>query len=108
MTMDEDKENQTPRGLQWESNVDLAPHCNRNQEREEQELQQALTQSLMERVRLKSLFAVFNGALGNFHGFSVNHQMWKMYLFFTTSSKFKNKYFTSVALCHGEVSILVH
>lgn len=54
MTMDEDKENQTPRGLQWESNVDVVPHCNRNQEREEQELQQALTQSLMECVRLKT------------------------------------------------------
>ncbi|XP_003976082.1 ubiquitin carboxyl-terminal hydrolase 37 [Takifugu rubripes] len=46
MTMDEDKENQTPKGLQWER--DLDSQCNRNQEREEQELQQALTQSLME------------------------------------------------------------
>lgn len=48
MTMDEDKENQTPRGLQWE----------RNQETEEQELQQALTQSLMERVRQKTTWFV--------------------------------------------------
>uniref|UniRef100_H2SH62 Ubiquitin carboxyl-terminal hydrolase n=1 Tax=Takifugu rubripes TaxID=31033 RepID=H2SH62_TAKRU len=48
MTMDEDKENQTPKGLQWER--DLDSQCNRNQEREEQELQQALTQSLMECV----------------------------------------------------------
>lgn len=54
MTMDEDKENQTPRGLQWEGNVDLVPQYNRNQEMEEQELQQALTQSLMERVRQKT------------------------------------------------------
>lgn len=51
MTMDEDKENQTPKGLQWERDLDLVPQCNRNQEREEQELQQALTQSLMECVR---------------------------------------------------------
>lgn len=69
MTMDEDKENQTPRGLQWERNVDLIPQCNRNQEREEQELQQALTQSLMERVRQKTtcLSFFFNGAVRNFH-----------------------------------------
>lgn len=54
MTMDEDKENQTPKGLQWERDLDLVPQCNRNQEREEQELQQALTQSLMECVRQKT------------------------------------------------------
>lgn len=54
MTMDEDKENQTPGGLQWERNVDLVPQGNHNQEREEQELQQALTQSLMDRVRQKT------------------------------------------------------
>lgn len=68
MTMDEDKENQTPSGLQWERNVDFVPQCNRNQEREEQELQQALTQSLMERVRQKTTCLSFsNGAVGNFH-----------------------------------------
>lgn len=54
MTMDEDKENQTPRGLQWERNVDLDPQYNRNQEREDRELQQALSQSLMECVRQKT------------------------------------------------------
>lgn len=54
MTMDEDKENQTPKGVQWERNMDLVPQSNHNQEREDQELQQALTESLMECVRQKS------------------------------------------------------
>lgn len=57
MTMDEDKENQTPKGLQWER--DLDSQCNRNQEREEQELQQALTQSLMECVSRRPPVTLF-------------------------------------------------
>lgn len=68
MTMDEDKENQTPKGLQWERDLDLVPQCNRNEEREEQELQQALTQSLMECVSQKTTcFSFFYGAAGNFY-----------------------------------------
>lgn len=70
MTMDEDKENQTPKGLQWERDLDLVPQCNRNQEREEQELQQALTQSLMECVRQKTpCFSFLMGLQGIFINF---------------------------------------
>ncbi|XP_010878124.1 ubiquitin carboxyl-terminal hydrolase 37 [Esox lucius] len=46
LTMDENKENQTPEGVQGE--LDWMQQYNLDQEREEQELQQALAQSLQE------------------------------------------------------------
>lgn len=49
LTMDENKENQTPDGVQGE--LDWVQQYNLDQEREEQELQQALAQSLQEHVR---------------------------------------------------------
>lgn len=49
LTMDENKENQTPEGVQGE--LDWVQQYNLDQEREEQELQQALAQSLQEHVR---------------------------------------------------------
>lgn len=48
LTMDENKENQTPDGLQGE--LDWVQQYSLEQEREEQELQQALAQSLQEQV----------------------------------------------------------
>lgn len=47
--MDDNKENQTPDGVQGE--LDWAQQYSLDQEREEQELQQALAQSLQEHVR---------------------------------------------------------
>ena len=52
LTMDENKENQTP-DVQGE--LDWVQQYNMDQEREEQELQQALAQSLQEHVRARSL-----------------------------------------------------
>ena len=49
LTMDENKENQTPEGVQGE--LDWVQQYSMDQEREEQELQQALAQSLQEHVR---------------------------------------------------------
>ncbi|XP_027878252.1 ubiquitin carboxyl-terminal hydrolase 37 [Xiphophorus couchianus] len=48
LTMDENKENQTPEGLQQLGELDWVQQYNLDQEREEQELQQALAQSLQE------------------------------------------------------------
>lgn len=51
LTMDENKENQTPEGPQQLGELDWVQQYNLDQEREEQELQQALAQSLQEHVR---------------------------------------------------------
>ncbi|XP_035995609.1 ubiquitin carboxyl-terminal hydrolase 37-like isoform X2 [Fundulus heteroclitus] len=48
LTMDENKENQTPEGPQQQGELDWVQQYNLDQEREEQELQQALVQSLQE------------------------------------------------------------
>ncbi|XP_023192973.1 ubiquitin carboxyl-terminal hydrolase 37 [Xiphophorus maculatus] len=48
LTMDENKENQTPEGPQQPGELDWVQQYNLDQEREEQELQQALAQSLQE------------------------------------------------------------
>ena len=51
LTMDENKENQTPDGVQQQGEMDwVQQHYNFDQEREELELQQALAQSLQEHV----------------------------------------------------------
>lgn len=52
LTMDENKENQTPEGVQQQGELDWVQQYNLDQEREEQELQQALAQSLQEHVRI--------------------------------------------------------
>lgn len=64
--MDENKENQTPEVVQQQGELDWVQQYSLDQEREEQELQQALAQSLQEHVRLdffhfffNSLFAIF-------------------------------------------------
>lgn len=54
--MDENKENQTPEGVQQQGELDWVQQYSLDQEREEQELQQALAQSLQEHVRLKALW----------------------------------------------------
>lgn len=54
LTMDENKENQTPEGVQQQGELDWVQQYSLDQEREEQELQQALAQSLQEHVRLKT------------------------------------------------------
>lgn len=51
MTMDDNKENQTPESVQQQGELDWVQQYNLDQEREEQELQQALAQSLQEHVR---------------------------------------------------------
>lgn len=51
LTMDENKENQTPESGQQQGELDWVQQYNLDQEREEQELQQALAQSLQEHVR---------------------------------------------------------
>lgn len=48
LTMDENKENQTPEGITQPGELDWVQQYNLDQEREEQELQQALAQSLQE------------------------------------------------------------
>ncbi|XP_029980667.1 ubiquitin carboxyl-terminal hydrolase 37 [Sphaeramia orbicularis] len=48
LTMDENKENQTPEGIQAPGELDWVQQYSLDQEREEQELQQALAQSLQE------------------------------------------------------------
>ncbi|XP_056145057.1 ubiquitin carboxyl-terminal hydrolase 37 [Lampris incognitus] len=48
LTMDENKENQTPEGVQQQGELDWVHQYSLDQEREEQELQQALAQSLKE------------------------------------------------------------
>ncbi|KAF3695137.1 Ubiquitin carboxyl-terminal hydrolase 37 [Channa argus] len=48
LTMDENKENQTPEGVQQQGELDWVQQYNLDQEREEQELQQAIAQSLQE------------------------------------------------------------
>nr|XP_057938706.1 ubiquitin carboxyl-terminal hydrolase 37 [Doryrhamphus excisus]XP_057938707.1 ubiquitin carboxyl-terminal hydrolase 37 [Doryrhamphus excisus] len=48
LTMDENKENQTPESMQQQGELDWVQQYNLDQEREEQELQQALAQSLKE------------------------------------------------------------
>uniref|UniRef100_A0A671U5Y0 Ubiquitin carboxyl-terminal hydrolase n=1 Tax=Sparus aurata TaxID=8175 RepID=A0A671U5Y0_SPAAU len=48
LTMDENKENQTPEGVQQQGELDWVQQYSLDQEREEQELQQALAQSLQE------------------------------------------------------------
>ncbi|XP_041857328.1 ubiquitin carboxyl-terminal hydrolase 37 isoform X2 [Melanotaenia boesemani] len=48
LTMDENKENQTPEGVQQQGELDWVQQYSYDQEREEQELQQALAQSLQE------------------------------------------------------------
>uniref|UniRef100_A0A3Q3VY28 Ubiquitin carboxyl-terminal hydrolase n=1 Tax=Mola mola TaxID=94237 RepID=A0A3Q3VY28_MOLML len=48
LTMDENKENQTPDGVQQQGELDWVQQYSLDQEREEQELQQALAQSLQE------------------------------------------------------------
>lgn len=52
LTMDENKENQTPEGTQQQQQgeLDWVQQYSLDQEREEQELQQALAQSLQEHV----------------------------------------------------------
>ena len=50
LTMDENKENQTPDSAQ-QGELDWVQQYSLDQEREEQELQQALAQSLQEHVR---------------------------------------------------------
>ena len=55
LTMDENKENQTPESVQQQQQgeLDWVQQYSLDQEREEQELQQALAQSLQEHVRAK-------------------------------------------------------
>ncbi|XP_060945111.1 ubiquitin carboxyl-terminal hydrolase 37 [Limanda limanda] len=48
LTMDENKENQTPEGVQQQGELDWVQQYSLDQEREDQELQQALAQSLQE------------------------------------------------------------
>uniref|UniRef100_A0AAQ5YZ71 Ubiquitin carboxyl-terminal hydrolase n=1 Tax=Amphiprion ocellaris TaxID=80972 RepID=A0AAQ5YZ71_AMPOC len=48
LTMDENKENQTPESVQQQGELDWVQQYSLDQEREEQELQQALAQSLQE------------------------------------------------------------
>ncbi|XP_076016655.1 ubiquitin carboxyl-terminal hydrolase 37 isoform X2 [Genypterus blacodes] len=48
LTMDDNKENQTPEGAQQQEELDWVQQYSLDQEREEQELQQALAQSLQE------------------------------------------------------------
>ncbi|XP_034429463.1 ubiquitin carboxyl-terminal hydrolase 37 [Hippoglossus hippoglossus] len=48
LTTDENKENQTPEGVQQQGELDWVQQYSLDQEREEQELQQALAQSLQE------------------------------------------------------------
>lgn len=50
LTMDENKENQTPDDVQQPGELDWVQQYSLDQEREEQELQQALAQSLQEHV----------------------------------------------------------
>lgn len=50
LTMDENKENQTPEDVQQQGELDWVQQYSLDQEREEQELQQALAQSLQEHV----------------------------------------------------------
>lgn len=57
LTMDENKENQTPEGVQGE--LDWVQQYSLDQEREEQELQQALAQSLQEHVRNLAVHSIF-------------------------------------------------
>ncbi|XP_034041983.1 ubiquitin carboxyl-terminal hydrolase 37 [Thalassophryne amazonica] len=59
LTMDENKENQTPEGVQ-QGELDWVQQYSLDQEREEQELQQALAQSLQEHVRLKKALSSAN------------------------------------------------
>lgn len=54
LTMDENKENQTPESAQQQGELDWVQQYSLDQEREEQELQQALAQSLQEHVRSNS------------------------------------------------------
>uniref|UniRef100_A0A8C9Z942 Ubiquitin carboxyl-terminal hydrolase n=1 Tax=Sander lucioperca TaxID=283035 RepID=A0A8C9Z942_SANLU len=54
LTMDENKENQTPESVQQQGELDWVQQYSLDQEREEQELQQALAQSLQEHVRSKA------------------------------------------------------
>lgn len=56
--MDENKENQTPEGVQQQGELDWVQQYSLDQEREEQELQQALAQSLQEHVRSKARWSV--------------------------------------------------
>lgn len=55
LTMDENKENQTPDSGQQQGELDWVQQYSLDQEREEQELQQALAQSLQEHVRLTAM-----------------------------------------------------
>lgn len=55
LTMDENKENQTPESAQQQGELDWVQQYNLDQEREEQELQQALAQSLQEHVRPETM-----------------------------------------------------
>lgn len=57
--MDENKENQTPESVQQQGELDWVQQYSLDQEREEQELQQALAQSLQEHVRLKAMWHVY-------------------------------------------------
>lgn len=56
LTMDDNKENQTPEDVQQHSELDWVQQYSLDQEREEQELQQALAQSLQEHVWYKVVF----------------------------------------------------
>ena len=56
LTMDENKENQTPEGVQQQGELDWVQQYSLDQEREEQELQQALAQSLQEHVRMEPMW----------------------------------------------------
>lgn len=60
--MDENKENQTPEGVQQQGELDWVQQYSLDQEREEQELQQALAQSLQEHVRLKTTWLLQGSA----------------------------------------------
>lgn len=57
--MDENKENQTPDSVQQQGELDWVQQYSLDQEREEQELQQALAQSLQEHVRSHDLYSPF-------------------------------------------------
>lgn len=65
--MDENKENQTPEGVQQQGELDWVQQYSLDQEREEQELQQALAQSLQEHVSLKPCDIYFNPYKLNTH-----------------------------------------
>lgn len=75
--MDENKENQTPESGQQQGELDWVQQYNLDQEREEQELQQALAQSLQEHVRPERDCVAFNTSAAQlFSYFNTVETLW--------------------------------